>query len=348
MTRAQAGEHGELADAILETLKTKDRITPEESERAEKRVGELIGAQLAKMSDAELARFGLQRDLVARGIRAAAAVPHRSFGSPFAAPLGRVELELADEAFDVVLPGDPKSPGYRLHLYREPFDLLWFAEESVLPEKVAEPKANRVKTSERLCLTTEQVRWLRDRFTEVLAIADAERSQELEERIATLRAALHTALDGWEEAEGLFVEERSGGNRVAPDELADAPTRENLRVIAGDRVGPPRGKTVTTPSEIACEMMIDGPNVEHPRSCGALPTVGTNGIYRYCEHHMARQAAAGATTLVFDDGSKLVARRCATCQWRGVGRPGGPCPECAAPQCRCGYCAPQLADRIYP
>jgi hypothetical protein len=96
---------------------------------------------------------------------------------------------------------------------------------------------------------------------------------------------------------------------------------------------------MTAPAEIACEMMIDGPNVERPRSCGALPTVGTNGLYRYCDHHMAIQAGAGATTLKFDDGSPLIARRC-SCGWRGLGRDGGPCPKCTSPQCACSRCRP--------
>lgn len=53
-------------------------------------------------------------------------------------------------------------------------------------------------------------------------------------------------------------------------------------------------------NETPCEMMLDGPNVEHPKSCGVTPTVGTNGLYRYCAHHMELVKNAGATTLVYD------------------------------------------------
>lgn len=81
-------------------------------------------------------------------------------------------------AFDVVLPdNDPKAdPGYRLHVFREEHGLTWLAEEQVLPEKVHDPKANRVITTKQFSLKATEVRWLRDRLTELLAVIDAEKT----------------------------------------------------------------------------------------------------------------------------------------------------------------------------
>lgn len=46
-----------------------------------------------------------------------------------------------------------------------------------------------------------------------------------------------------------------------------------------------------------CEMMLSAPG-EDERSCGASPTVGGNGLYRYCERHMRLIGQALGTTLV--------------------------------------------------
>lgn len=55
-----------------------------------------------------------------------------------------------------------------------------------------------------------------------------------------------------------------------------------------------------------CQMTLgairaDGPEQLEGRACGATPTVGGNGLYRYCEGHFRMVAGAGATTLVRDD-----------------------------------------------
>jgi hypothetical protein len=50
---------------------------------------------------------------------------------------------------------------------------------------------------------------------------------------------------------------------------------------------------------VACEMIVG--SLEDERRCNATPTVGGNGLYRYCQHHMRVVAAAGATTLQYDD-----------------------------------------------
>lgn len=75
-------------------------------------------------------------------------------------------------AFAVALPeDDPKmDPGWRLLLYREPYELLWLSEERVLPEKAADPLAYRiVEKGERLMLKRRQVAWLIEQLTAALA-----------------------------------------------------------------------------------------------------------------------------------------------------------------------------------
>jgi hypothetical protein len=52
-----------------------------------------------------------------------------------------------------------------------------------------------------------------------------------------------------------------------------------------------------------CQMMLHAFTArEHP--CCA-PSVGGNGLYRYCERHMRMVADAGATTLVWDAATAL-------------------------------------------
>lgn len=48
-----------------------------------------------------------------------------------------------------------------------------------------------------------------------------------------------------------------------------------------------------------CAMMVGSPVVAI--ACGRAPTVGGNGLYRYCARHMQMVADAGATTLQYDD-----------------------------------------------
>lgn len=55
------------------------------------------------------------------------------------------------------------------------------------------------------------------------------------------------------------------------------------------------------PAKIPCQMMLGGgPGSLTERPCGTTPTVGGNGLYRYCERHMRMAASAGATTLQRD------------------------------------------------
>lgn len=49
-----------------------------------------------------------------------------------------------------------------------------------------------------------------------------------------------------------------------------------------------------------CEMSLSAPGEEPYRACGATPTIGHNGLYRYCARHMQICEDAGATTLVYD------------------------------------------------
>jgi len=103
-----------------------------------------------------------------------------------------------DQTIDVVYPDtDPKAdPGYRLHVYREPFENTILAEEQVLPEKVRDPKANRVIASKRLTLKRDEVRWVRDQLTAVLEMIDREHAAEVEIDTANAIAAW---IEGYED-----------------------------------------------------------------------------------------------------------------------------------------------------
>lgn len=70
---------------------------------------------------------------------------------------------------DVVLPDtDPHGePGWRLHFVREPLSNATLAEEQVLPEKVADPWANRIIARKEIRLRTHEIDWLRDRLDDV-------------------------------------------------------------------------------------------------------------------------------------------------------------------------------------
>lgn len=48
-----------------------------------------------------------------------------------------------------------------------------------------------------------------------------------------------------------------------------------------------------------CAMMVG--SFDDAAACGATPTAGGNGLYRYCERHMQMVSDAGATTLQWDD-----------------------------------------------
>lgn len=89
---------------------------------------------------------------------------------------GNCDNVRGDEPLDRVFPDtDPKAdPGWRIHVYREPYGHLYLAEERVLPEKVADPQAHRVIESRRIILSDKDVRWLRDQFNEIVATMDAE------------------------------------------------------------------------------------------------------------------------------------------------------------------------------
>jgi len=80
---------------------------------------------------------------------------------------------MIDKVYEAVFPNE-NTPGQRLHIYREPDELVILADEMVLPEKVLDPKVNRIIRSTRLFLTRADIRWARDRFNELLKIMDAE------------------------------------------------------------------------------------------------------------------------------------------------------------------------------
>ena len=84
--------------------------------------------------------------------------------------------------FDRILPdSDPKAePGYRLHLFREPYENTVLAEEQVLPEKVRDPKANRVITTRQIWLKRDDARWLHDQLGELLEAIEQEDSEGME------------------------------------------------------------------------------------------------------------------------------------------------------------------------
>jgi hypothetical protein len=74
-------------------------------------------------------------------------------------------------AFDRVLPdlsAMGRAEGWRLHVFRESGEMTILAEEQVLPEKIDDPNANRVKNSTRIWLSRDEMLWLRDQFTELL------------------------------------------------------------------------------------------------------------------------------------------------------------------------------------
>src|SRR5678815_2456213 len=77
----------------------------------------------------------------------------------------------------------------------------------------------------------------------------------------------------------------------------DPPSMFQVRRI--DKAMPALG-TITNMREAGCEMMIVIGALDEATPCGKRPTVGTNGLYRYCAHHMKMCADAGATTLVWD------------------------------------------------
>jgi hypothetical protein len=74
--------------------------------------------------------------------------------------------------FDAVRPdSDPVqfADGYRLHVFRNEGDtLILLAREQVLPEKIRDPRANRVISSKRIWLATHEARWLRDQLNAAL------------------------------------------------------------------------------------------------------------------------------------------------------------------------------------
>ena len=74
-----------------------------------------------------------------------------------------------------------------------------------------------------------------------------------------------------------------------------------------------------TRSNTPCQMMLDGPDGPNPRSCGATPTIGTNGRYRYCKPHMQMVRDAGATTLKWDRASHPQPEVRRLSGWRGAG-----------------------------
>lgn len=93
-----------------------------------------------------------------------------------------VDLDADDDGFDVVRPEDttPNTPegerGWRLHVFRRSYENTYIAEEQVWPEQVANVEANRVRKSNRLYITTTEVRWLHEQLGKIIAIADAEQA----------------------------------------------------------------------------------------------------------------------------------------------------------------------------
>lgn len=93
-----------------------------------------------------------------------------------------VDLDADDDGFDVVRPEDttPGTPederGWRLHVFRRSYENTFIAEEQVWPEQVNNVEANRVRKSNRLYVTTAEVRWLHEQLGKIIAIADAEQA----------------------------------------------------------------------------------------------------------------------------------------------------------------------------
>lgn len=107
---------------------------------------------------------------------------------------------------DVVWPDkDPKAdPGWRLHFFRLPYENATFAEEQVLPEKVADPRAHRVISTKQITLKQEEIRWLRDQLDETLRRLNLEGYEHTErEKIVdpgtppTHRLVAYTTVTGW-------------------------------------------------------------------------------------------------------------------------------------------------------
>lgn len=84
-------------------------------------------------------------------------------------------------ALDVVLP-DPdtklRAEGWRLHVYQEYAEgNVYVSAERVLPEKVADPNAHRIRESRRILLHPDEVHWLRDQLNGCLDRAALESGQ---------------------------------------------------------------------------------------------------------------------------------------------------------------------------
>jgi hypothetical protein len=74
-----------------------------------------------------------------------------------------------------------KDRGWRIRLTRFEDDIARLVEEQVLPEKVERVDAHRiVAKSGDISLTTEEVRWLRDSLSELLAVMEADEAPGFE------------------------------------------------------------------------------------------------------------------------------------------------------------------------
>lgn len=67
---------------------------------------------------------------------------------------------------------DPKCPGLRLRLSRDPDEIAELVEETTLPERVLNPEAHRLERHTSITLTTENVRWLHEATGELLAVME--------------------------------------------------------------------------------------------------------------------------------------------------------------------------------
>lgn len=112
---------------------------------------------------------------------------------------------------DVVLPeNDPRAdPGWRLHLMRAPYENAQFSEEQVLPEKVNDPWANRIKHRKEITLKITEVVWLRDALDDVISRWNREQGTlvKLEDQVKLghHQNSFYSTILNWDSDEQLHV-----------------------------------------------------------------------------------------------------------------------------------------------
>lgn len=114
-----------------------------------------------------------------------------------------------EPAFVAVFPdNDPKDPGWRLHLRREPDEMAMLIEERVLPEKVDDPNARRVldKTWQTWLKRRDAV-WMHEQLGKLLADwpQDADETMKLALTYDELDAIIAADGRGWLETDGVIA-----------------------------------------------------------------------------------------------------------------------------------------------